>query len=293
MNRALLAVTIVAITLLGLVPSYGPTAEANGSAPAYPNASGSPRTFTWISCVTPELAAWAKNLSFTDVVVCNSSTYGYECLEAENITYWFCVSCYGFRGRDVTSVANAEEAILSYAQSSPNGHVYFDDLQYILGAYGVAYCNNFLNAIRNLEQDGYQFGIDAYLAYGYTYYESFGLLNLTDLDIDIYQYPSESYAAIVLPVLKANAQSIGLCVWAYGCDGCCGLRALPWNLMTSDYLDLVYGQAETYCASRVHVWDGSSPTSGKPCMDNACLYSYPQWWDKVRAENLKFLESTK
>jgi hypothetical protein len=264
------------LLLLGLALSYSPTIDNQ--------ADNNRHTLTWISNVTPESASWAKNLSFTDVVVIDDSEESHLNLANENITYWHCVSAFSLT--NTSSVEVMKQELADFVKQSPNSHVYLDDTNYLLEEYGVSAANNLFNAIREIQAtntckfilDGYMSSLAANL---------YPQVDMTGIDFDAYQPPTLPYDLSKL----TNPKTIGIYVWAYGCAP----GGVSWSTMTDEYLDSVYKQAKDNNLTRLIIWDGYKDISellqdyAFPCMYEACLYYFPEWWEKVKAENLKFL----
>jgi hypothetical protein len=139
-----------------------------------------------------------------------------------------------------------------------------------------------------LQSDG-TFILDAYVVSNNPNYSKWPMLNLTNIDLDIYQYVPSNYTNLLPALLQANFRSLGFYVWAYTRFS----MGKSWTTMQEDYLTSVYDQGSACNASRVVIWNGFAPPAGDPAVDDACLYSYSHWWDMVRVQNLKFLGSTK
>jgi hypothetical protein len=275
---------IAALTLTALLGA--PMSNSDGVAPNYYLTRDNPRTFTWMSYVTPELAEWAKNLSFTDVVVCNASRQNYLYLRDQGIEYWYCVSCYAPEFADLTNAPGITKALLTFAQASPNSHVCLDDFNHFLDLGNISNCNKFLDAVRNVQNNQTRFILDAYVAPDAPNYDAFSQLNLTDIDLDAYHQLTRNYTSILPQLLKGKPRSVGFYVWAWEYI----YIGASWQSMTDAYLASVYDEAIACNASRVGVWNGFVPQANSFCMNFACLYNYPQWWGEVKTGNLKFLE---
>ena len=289
------------LTLLGVILVLG---FASSSAPATTDncntTDNSKHTFTWISNVTPELASWAKNMSFTDVVVSDNSEASYLNLAREGITYWHVVSSYNFEYGDLASIETARQNLLELVGQSPNHRVYLDDTHCIpTKEWGIGGFNNLLSAVRWIQDNNIGvFILDGYASYmNYKEKESKyvepAYLNMTGINFDIYQVPTISYSSIILQLQEFNPETIGVYLWAYLCAD----KGLSWDTMTDYYLGSIYEQARKNNMTRLVVWNGYSgmpeilASYDFPCMYAACLYYHPEWWEKVKAENMKFLGS--
>jgi hypothetical protein len=263
--------TIIILVLLGMILVLGLTSS---STPTITN--NSRHTFTWISQVTPELATWAKNLSFTDVIVLDSSEQDYLNLANEGITYWYLVTAQTFM-RWNASKEFFKETLVSLIRQSPNRHIYLDDTQDSMPN------SNFLKAVREI-QASYNCSIilDGYVG-NYSYLSG---ADMTKIAFDAYQPPTSPYDNVT-PYLE-KCKSIGFYVWIYACFG----GGLSWDTMTDSYLDSTYAQAEIYNANRLVIWDGyDNRAQYDQCIYTACLYYYPEWWAKIKTKNMKFLGS--
>jgi hypothetical protein len=281
----------VSVALLGvlLIASFTVSVAGVQKNVTQPNiylVAGSPHTFTWISSVTPELAQWAKNLSFTDVVVCNASREGYLYLKEQGIEYWYCVSCYAPEFADLTNVSVITQALRNFGQRSPNGHVCLDDFNRFLDLGNISNSNRFLDAVRNVQDNQTRFILDAYVACDDSNYEAFSGLNFTDIDLDVYHEVAQNYTSVLPVLLKGQPRSVGFYLWAWECAP----GGVSWQSMTETYLTSVYDEAIACNATRIGVWNGFIPQDKSFCMNNACLYDYPQWWGEVKSQNTRFLE---
>ena len=239
--------------------------------------------FTWISKVTPELASWAKNMSFTDVVVLDSSAESYLNLANAGITYWYLVTSYGL---DPMTSDILEHQLVTIADASPNGHVYLDDSHRLLELGGVTAIDNLFCAIRKVQaSNNCKFILNGYVdSFSSTAYPK---MNMTGIDFDVYQPLTVSYESVIPLLETSDPATIGIYVWAYRVS-----NGVSWSTMTESYLDSVYEQAKKNGLSRVVVWNGYSgilELSHFVVMCASCLYNYPEWWSKVKLENQRFL----
>lgn len=243
--------------------------------------------FTWISKVTPELASWAKNLSFTDVVVLDNSVDSYLNLENEGITYWYLATSYEL---DPLNLDVLEQQLVTLANASPNGHVYLDDSNRLLEVRGVIAINNLFDAVREVQaSNNRKFILNGYVdSFAHSVYPE---MNMMEIDFDAYQPMTIQYDGVIQLLEIAAPATIGIYVWAYGVG-----NGLSWSTMTEGCLESPYRQAKENELTRLVIWNGyvgmdELLQSLDPVgMYMACLYYYPDWWDKVRTENMEFIE---
>lgn len=242
--------------------------------------------FTWISRVTPELAGWVRDMNFTDVIVVDSSVESLQNLDSQGITYWWLVSAQSLDA----DAGTLRQQLAVFANTSPNGHVYLDDSHYILEKYGTSVASNLFDAIREIQStSNSRFILDGYIDSNLS--GLYSQLNMTGIDFDVYQPLKLSYQPTIRLLEMANPASLGIYLWAYlGGDGLC------WSLMTESYLTSFYNQAKENGLTRLVIWNGyvgmdELLQSLDPVgIYMACLYYYPDWWDKVRTENMEFIE---
>lgn len=243
--------------------------------------------FTWISKVTPELASWARNMCFTDVVVLDNSVESYSNLENEGITYWYLATSYGL---DPLNLDVLEQQLVTIANASPNGHVYLDDSHRLLEVRGVPAMNNLFDAVRQVQaSNDCRFTLNGYVdSFAHSVYPE---MNMMEIDFDAYQAMTIPYDTVIQLLEIAEPATIGIYVWAYGVG-----NGLSWSTMTEGCLESVYRQAKENELTRLVIWNGyvgmdELLQSLDPVgMYMACLYYYPDWWDKVRTENMEFIE---
>jgi hypothetical protein len=238
--------------------------------------------FTWISKVTPELAKWANNMSFTDAVTSENKWIDCHNLMIENITYWYCVNSYVFSLTDFADIESMKQELTSFAAQSPNRHVYLDDTHIVLDNYGTESFSILLDAIREVQSDN----ITKFILNAFINTSLYLQINMTDIDFDAYQPPTFPYDYTIELLKSANPETVGIYVWAYGCT----TGGISWDTMTEPYLNSIYERAKNYSLTRITIWDGLD--SSNACLSAASLYLYPEWWDRVRTENMRFIEGT-
>jgi len=242
-------------------------------------------TFTWIGQhVNLTLAEWAHNLSIQNVVVRydpnqNRSTNN---LARYGIKFWRWVPYRLFE--NATTVKEFVDILQSEISASPSKRIYVDDVDSIYMLYGASALSNFLNAVNKVQHNNII--LCFYMSNQTPYHGLYHFINQYDwsnFDLDFY-FPPNTNSSALIPIIESRTLGTYLWCWDYE-----GLGHTWQNIRINDIIAR-YNDAINHKIQRFAVWTGYEPETHEVGMDEASLYNYAYWWNKIAKYNRNFLE---